>query len=297
MWTVELPLIVPVSKSSKFSLNLNEYRNAHYQTLNKAKVVFKEMVTPLLKDLPKMQQVTLQYTLFPGSARLCDVSNICSVVDKFFSDALVENGHIDDDNYTVVTDVRYKAGSIDRANPRVEVLIEPIGEQFPTHNDEKEDDSMQITLVQFEIEQAITNYILEQVTVKEGMQIKIDLSATRGAEGFKATIDIVPQDFVGSGVSGGTEEAASQPKVNARVEPKEETRSAPKASAAVSKPEPKVETKAVAQPEPEVEEAAAVEDTPFKGDEAEAAEEEQAEAPKETKPASLFAGLTRPRNN
>lgn len=51
---------------------------------------------------------------------------------------------------------------------------------------------MQIIIIQSEIEQAIRNHILAQINIKDGMRIDIDLSATRGAEGFKATIDIVP---------------------------------------------------------------------------------------------------------
>ena len=51
---------------------------------------------------------------------------------------------------------------------------------------------MQITLVQSEIEQALTNHINGLINIKEGMEVKIDLSAGRGADGFKATIDIVP---------------------------------------------------------------------------------------------------------
>ena len=54
--------------------------------------------------------------------------------------------------------------------------------------------NMQITLVQTEIEQALKNFIFSQVNIREGMDIKIDLRATRGAEGFQAIIDIVPSD-------------------------------------------------------------------------------------------------------
>ena len=50
---------------------------------------------------------------------------------------------------------------------------------------------MRITLVQAEIDQAIVNYINSQVNVKDGMSITVDLSATRGENGFTATIDIV----------------------------------------------------------------------------------------------------------
>ena len=50
---------------------------------------------------------------------------------------------------------------------------------------------MRITLIQSEIETAIINYINAQVNVREGMSIVVDLSATRGENGFTATIDIV----------------------------------------------------------------------------------------------------------
>ena len=53
---------------------------------------------------------------------------------------------------------------------------------------------MQITLVQAEIEQALTEYIHRQINVREGMHIEIDLAATRGQQGFTAMIDIVPDD-------------------------------------------------------------------------------------------------------
>ncbi len=49
---------------------------------------------------------------------------------------------------------------------------------------------MQIILNQVEIEQAITDFINSQVAVAEHQQIVIDLVATRGGEGVKATITI-----------------------------------------------------------------------------------------------------------
>ena len=53
---------------------------------------------------------------------------------------------------------------------------------------------MQIILVQAEIEKAIRNYVNSKVQVNEGQDIRIDLSASRGPEGFRATIDIVDGD-------------------------------------------------------------------------------------------------------
>ena len=54
---------------------------------------------------------------------------------------------------------------------------------------------MQIILVQAEIETAIRNYVNSKVKVNEGQDIRIDLSASRGPEGFRATIDIIDDDF------------------------------------------------------------------------------------------------------
>lgn len=61
---------------------------------------------------------------------------------------------------------------------------------------------MQITINQNEIEQAITDYLVARVTIAEGTAISIDLAATRGADGFKATIDlsdVVPTVQIPSG--------------------------------------------------------------------------------------------------
>src|SRR5574344_1333552 len=54
---------------------------------------------------------------------------------------------------------------------------------------------MQIILVQAEIEKAIRNYVNSKVQVNEGQDIRIDLSASRGPEGFRATIDIIDDEF------------------------------------------------------------------------------------------------------
>ena len=51
---------------------------------------------------------------------------------------------------------------------------------------------MQITLVETELKQALTEYIGRQMKVADGMKMNIQFMATRGDEGFKAVIDIVP---------------------------------------------------------------------------------------------------------
>lgn len=106
-------------------LNLNEYRNAPYFKLNQAKIAFKQdiNVNYQISQLPKLNKVRLVYIVYFDRNALFDVANVCSVVDKFFSDALVEAGKLEDDNYHYVTEVIYKFGGIDKVNPRVEVEI------------------------------------------------------------------------------------------------------------------------------------------------------------------------------
>jgi len=111
------------SKSKRFALNLNVYRNAHYQILNNAKRQFYEDVYPMLRRLPKLSPpIKLQYAIYFAQRR-GDVANVGSVVDKFFCDALVKSGHIPDDNYRMVSEISFKYGGIAPKNPRCEVVI------------------------------------------------------------------------------------------------------------------------------------------------------------------------------
>ena len=197
MWTISVPLRVTLKSGKPYALNLNIYRNTHHYMLNEAKVAFKEEVQNLLKDIPLQNQVRLTYTLFPATKRLVDVANVCSIVDKFFSDVLVACKVIADDNHTVVLSTLYRYGSVCKDNPRVEVTIEPVsvtGFSNSDPNPQREDNKMQITIVQTEIEEAIKAHILSQISVKDNTRIDIDLKATRGAEGFQAVIDIVSAD-------------------------------------------------------------------------------------------------------
>ena len=146
---------------------------------------------------------------------------------------------------------------------------------------------MQITLIQSEIEQALKNYINDIMSVKDGMEIEIQLKATRGEEGTTAIIDIVPQKpkaVRGSRTSG---------EVPAKAEPVKA------AAAAPVKAEP-AQAVAEAEPEPVAESVAEAE-----ADDAEqVAEQAQEPAPVEAEQApaeeaprkSLFAGLSKPQN-
>lgn len=123
MYKLSLPLKLALNNKT-FYLNLNVYRNTHFYLLNKAKHQFKEEIASQLKDLPKFNQIELTYIIYPATKRLFDLANVGSIVDKFFCDALVELGHLPDDNYTYLKKVSFSFGSVDKSNPRAEVHIE-----------------------------------------------------------------------------------------------------------------------------------------------------------------------------
>ena len=143
---------------------------------------------------------------------------------------------------------------------------------------------MQITLIQSEIEQALKNYINDIMSVKDGMEIEIQLKATRGEEGTTAIIDIVPQKPKtprGSRTSG---------EVPAKAEPVKAAAAPAKAEAAqaVAEAEPVAESVA----EAEADDAEQVAEQAQEPEVQEPAPVEVEEAPRK----SLFAGLSKPQN-
>lgn len=182
-------------------LNLNHYRNAHFRTLDKAKKEFKDLVTPLIRHLPSFLQVRITYTYFAPSQQLSDTSNVTSIVDKFFCDALVECGKLTDDNRTVVLSTHSQFGGVDKANPRVEATIELPGTNHPDgllsstqqpFEAERQEQDLKITIIETEIQEAIRNHVRSIISVKDGMEITMNFSATRGEDGLTAFIDISP---------------------------------------------------------------------------------------------------------
>lgn len=119
---IKLPIKINAAKEyaipKPFGMNLNEYRNLHYRSLNCAKVNYTEIVRAIVLSehglkYPKFwMEVRLEYTLYRNDRRLCDVANVCSVVDKFACDALVKLGILPEDNYNHVVEVNYKWGGI-----------------------------------------------------------------------------------------------------------------------------------------------------------------------------------------
>lgn len=122
-WLIELPTFIQVNHKTRFPLNLNHYRNAHFHVLNKAKSLFHEQVKPLVAHLPYIEHIKISYVLYCKTKKDQDVANVCCIVDKFFSDTLVEAKRIPDDCWKNLPGVEYVFGGIDPKNPRVEATV------------------------------------------------------------------------------------------------------------------------------------------------------------------------------
>jgi Holliday junction resolvase RusA-like endonuclease len=183
-----LPLTVPVSSKKNFILNLNNYRNAHFLVLSKAKSNYSEIVAGMLPEWNRAQYeisclksdfeaklkrirkkdgvavatayekdqwpvikqkmafleakhrngeqikfsepVQLQYLYYHGNKRGVDVSNPCSIIDKFTCDALTAAKVWSDDNSGVVVSSEYRFAGVCKHRPRCELTISLIKQQF-----------------------------------------------------------------------------------------------------------------------------------------------------------------------
>lgn len=123
------PLWVPQTKTTgkKFHINLNVYRNTHYQTLNTVKIRYKEIMHSQIMMLPVFTTpIRIAYRVYPATKRLFDLANVVSIHEKFFCDALVEAGKLPDDNYEYIVESRSLFGRVDKQNPRVGIYIRPV---------------------------------------------------------------------------------------------------------------------------------------------------------------------------
>jgi hypothetical protein len=115
------PMKVLASRRKMLRLNLNEYRNTHYRILNNAKINYKEVMKKQIQKAKRLGKALFVYTVYPGSKRSFDIGNICCIHEKFFEDAFVELGKLEDDNANFLPLVVYMYGGIDKDNPRVDI--------------------------------------------------------------------------------------------------------------------------------------------------------------------------------
>lgn len=119
------------TKDKKVSINLNTYRNLHYQVNNQCKQIAKENIKRYLQETGQDHirftgQVNTTFQLFKPSKRKGDKSNVYSVATKYFYDALVELGIIPDDNDDIIKQEILLPTELDRENPRIVITVEEI---------------------------------------------------------------------------------------------------------------------------------------------------------------------------
>jgi hypothetical protein len=117
-----LPLSITLGKK-KYYINLNNYRNWHYQVSNKIKGAYHDIVKDQTKEGLSFDKVKLIFVVYYPDKRLRDRSNILSITEKFFCDGLVHCGVIEDDNDNFIESSLYLTGGIDKTDPRVEAFV------------------------------------------------------------------------------------------------------------------------------------------------------------------------------
>ena len=121
-----VPLSIILAKSGqgkKYYLNLNNYRNWHYQVNNNLKKRFAEDLIDQLYRKKLKTPIVIKFYLYKGSRIRTDRSNILSIIDKYFCDALTHYKCIPDDNDDYIDHTEYYTDGIDKDNPRCEILI------------------------------------------------------------------------------------------------------------------------------------------------------------------------------
>jgi hypothetical protein len=119
--TIDLPIAI-YKKGNRFSLNLNQYRNWHYQVSNNIKSIFGKEVEDRL-DFVFKGPVMITYDYYAPNKRKVDLMNVISVVDKFFQDTMVTKGCIEADDTSIVKRVTATYKGIDKYDPRIEANI------------------------------------------------------------------------------------------------------------------------------------------------------------------------------
>ena len=104
-----------------YYLSLNDYRNIAYIVSNKIKQEYKSDFAKFYAEnrfhfdnIRGFKRYKFTYFAVGNNNRRFDVSNLCCVVDKFFTDSLVAVRFIEDDDYHTLPEVTYKFGGVNK---------------------------------------------------------------------------------------------------------------------------------------------------------------------------------------
>ena len=105
-------------------LNLNVYRNLHFQVNNLVKSKYNILMFEQLHGVKFKGMIKMKFRYVKGSHRISDKSNVLCIVEKFWCDAMIVYECIEDDNDDVILSQEYLPTRYDKHNSRVEIEIE-----------------------------------------------------------------------------------------------------------------------------------------------------------------------------
>jgi Holliday junction resolvase RusA-like endonuclease len=79
----------------------------------------KQALSQLTGIKPVDRVTSIELTFYPSTKRKFDLTNKAESI----MDLLVDAGIIEDDNYTVIPQIKLQFGNIDKSNPRAEITI------------------------------------------------------------------------------------------------------------------------------------------------------------------------------
>ncbi len=124
------PLYITIERKTKADkkifVNLNTYRNLHFQINNNVKVKYKELLREQLEGIKIKTPVEITYKVYKARNNMLDKMNVVSVTSKYLLDAITQLGCWTDDNDDFVKTETIMPTELDRENPRVEVFIKSI---------------------------------------------------------------------------------------------------------------------------------------------------------------------------
>ena len=129
---VKMPISVELGKKKKkkYYLNLNIMRNQVGHLINNVKKEYARIAHSVLPNNGIFfEHFELEYTLYLPDKRLRDISNVLSICDKNFCDALVNHKIVEDDNYQYLKQVTYKLGGFDeKGRGYVDIVVKEVAE-------------------------------------------------------------------------------------------------------------------------------------------------------------------------
>ena len=120
-----LPLVVQIGgKKSRFSVDVNHFVLRNRWDYGKAKKKYCEHMREQLEGFDMIEgQIHIHYEYFNGKDNSPDLDNFVGGAKKFFQDAMVHHGLIEDDNINFITSSSEEYRGLDRENPRIVASI------------------------------------------------------------------------------------------------------------------------------------------------------------------------------